>query len=95
VWVFFWLKLEKITKSIAFLKNVKGKARQLRLSAIAVTCSISLMSLVGAVQAEPLGWPEKEELKFGFIKLTDMAPLAVAYEKGYFEAEGLYVILAA
>ena len=28
---------------------------------------------------------EKDELKFGFIKLTDMAPLAIAYEKGYFE----------
>ena len=27
---------------------------------------------------------EKEELKFGFIKFTDMAPLAIAYEKGYF-----------
>lgn len=40
-------------------------------------------------------WPEKEELKFGFIKLTDMAPLAVAYEKGYFEDEGLYVTLEA
>ena len=25
---------------------------------------------------------EKDELKFGFIKLTDMAPLAVAYENG-------------
>tara|TARA_R110002072_G_scaffold6364_4_gene37540 strand:- start:30398 stop:31780 length:1383 start_codon:yes stop_codon:yes gene_type:complete len=36
---------------------------------------------------------EKEELKFGFIKLTDMAPLAIAYEKGYFEDEGLYVTL--
>lgn len=36
---------------------------------------------------------EKEELKFGFIKLTDMAPLAVAYEKGFFEDEGLYVTL--
>ncbi len=38
---------------------------------------------------------EKEELKFGFIKLTDMAPLAVAYEKGFFEDEGLYVTLEA
>ena len=38
---------------------------------------------------------EKEDLKFGFIKLTDMAPLAVAYEKGYFEDEGLYVNLEA
>ncbi|MDX1602128.1 MAG: serine hydrolase, partial [Salinimicrobium sediminis] len=32
---------------------------------------------------------EKEDLKFGFIKLTDMAPLAIAYEKGFFEEEGL------
>jgi nitrate/nitrite transport system substrate-binding protein len=39
--------------------------------------------------------PEKAELKLGFIKLTDMAPLAIAYEKGYFEEEGLYVTLEA
>ena len=39
--------------------------------------------------------PEKEELKLGFIKLTDMAPLAIAYEKGFFEDEGLYVTLEA
>lgn len=38
---------------------------------------------------------EKDELKFGFIKLTDMAPLAIAYEKGYFEDEGLFVTLEA
>ncbi|MCG6902611.1 MAG: ABC transporter substrate-binding protein [Rhodobacter sp.] len=38
---------------------------------------------------------EKDELKFGFIKLTDMAPLAIAYENGYFEDEGLYVTLEA
>lgn len=38
---------------------------------------------------------EKEELKFGFIKLTDMAPLAVAKELGYFEEEGLFVTLEA
>jgi len=36
---------------------------------------------------------EKDELKFGFIKLTDMAPLAVAYELGFFEDEGLFVTL--
>ncbi len=47
-----------------------------------------------AAHAE-LGEPEKDELKFGFIKLTDMAPLAVAYERGYFEDEGLYVTLEA
>ncbi|WP_373635700.1 CmpA/NrtA family ABC transporter substrate-binding protein [Yoonia sp. SS1-5] len=38
---------------------------------------------------------EKEDLTFGFIKLTDMAPLAVAYENGYFEDEGLFVTLEA
>ena len=38
---------------------------------------------------------EKDELTFGFIKLTDMAPLAVAYENGYFEEEGLFVTLEA
>lgn len=36
---------------------------------------------------------EKDELKLGFIKLTDMAPLAIAYEKGFFEDEGLFVTL--
>lgn len=39
--------------------------------------------------------PEKEDLKFGFIKLTDMAPLAIAAEKGFFEDEGLFVELEA
>ncbi|MEO0390475.1 MAG: CmpA/NrtA family ABC transporter substrate-binding protein [Pseudomonadota bacterium] len=38
---------------------------------------------------------EVDELTFGFIKLTDMAPLAVAYENGYFEDEGLFVSLEA
>jgi nitrate/nitrite transport system substrate-binding protein len=47
---------------------------------------------VAAAGAEPLEL-ERDELKFGFIKLTDMAPLAVAYERGYFEDEGLYVTL--
>lgn len=47
---------------------------------------------IASVQAVEL---EKEELKIGFIKLTDMAPLAIAYEKGYFEDEGLYVTLEA
>jgi nitrate/nitrite transport system substrate-binding protein len=38
---------------------------------------------------------EKEEIKLGFIKLTDCAPLIVAREKGFFEAEGLFVTLEA
>lgn len=61
----------------------------LKVSAI----SLSVFTTV-SVKAE-LGEPEIEDLKFGFIKLTDMAPLAVAYEKGFFEDEGLYVTLEA
>ena len=38
---------------------------------------------------------EKESLKLGFIKLTDMAPLAVAFEKGFFDEEGLSVQIEA
>ncbi|WP_371871508.1 CmpA/NrtA family ABC transporter substrate-binding protein [Pseudovibrio japonicus] len=49
-------------------------------------------SLMSPAQAEMLD-VEKDELKLGFIKLTDMAPLAVAYELGYFEEEGLFVTL--
>jgi nitrate/nitrite transport system substrate-binding protein len=48
--------------------------------------------VVGGIHAEPLAL-EQDELKFGFIKLTDMAPLAIAYELGFFEDEGLYVTL--
>ncbi|WP_391575304.1 CmpA/NrtA family ABC transporter substrate-binding protein [Aureliella helgolandensis] len=38
---------------------------------------------------------EKSTLKFGFIKLTDCAPLVIAKEKGYFEEEGLNVEIEA
>ena len=55
-----------------------------------LSSSIFLSPAIAAV-----GEPEKEDLKFGFIKLTDMAPLAIAYEKGFFEDEGLYVTLEA
>ena len=46
------------------------------------------------VHAETVGI-EKDELTLGFIKLTDMAPLAIAKEKGFFEDEGLFVTLEA
>ncbi|RVU84281.1 nitrate ABC transporter substrate-binding protein [Leucothrix sargassi] len=65
------------------------------LTALAVSVAIGA-SVFGANAAyAEVGEPEKEELKFGFIKLTDMAPLAIAYEKGFFEDEGLYVTLEA
>jgi nitrate/nitrite transport system substrate-binding protein len=53
---------------------------------------IVVAGVAAPAQAEMLDL-EKDELKFGFIKLTDMAPLAIAYEKGYFEDEGLFVTL--
>ena len=54
-----------------------------------------LLGTAAALPAGAAGEAEKPVLKFGFIKLTDMAPLAVAYEKGYFEDEGLFVTLEA
>lgn len=59
--------------------------------ALGVTTTLAITAFSSA-QAEMLD-VEKDELKFGFIKLTDMAPLAIAYEKGYFEDEGLFVTL--
>ncbi|MBA4041657.1 MAG: nitrate ABC transporter substrate-binding protein, partial [Sphingobium sp.] len=48
----------------------------------------------GAVVAAAAdGAIEKPNLTLGFIKLTDMAPLAIAKEKGFFAAEGLNVTL--
>ncbi|MDG1581890.1 CmpA/NrtA family ABC transporter substrate-binding protein [Pseudomonas sp. GOM6] len=61
----------------------------------AALLALSPLSIQMALAAGPETEPEKEELKLGFIKLTDMAPLAIAYEKGYFEDEGLFVTLEA
>jgi len=73
-----------------------SKKRKLFVKRVVFAVSMAIGLSLGAspVLAE-VGEPEKEDLKFGFIKLTDMAPLAVAYEKGYFEDEGLYVTLEA
>ena len=65
--------------TLAIKRIVKGAA-----------LGVSIFS-AGALAVEP----EKDELKFGFIKLTDMAPLAIAAEKGFFEDEGLFVELEA
>ena len=57
-----------------------------------VLATSSLLATTASAQMLDL---EKEDLTLGFIKLTDMAPLAVAYELGYFEDEGLFVTLEA
>lgn len=56
--------------------------------AVSIACATS-------ASAQEIGFPEKEELTLGFVKLTDMAPIAIAYERGYFEDEGLYVTVEA
>ena len=71
---------------------LKNECKKLCRTVIAGLC-ISGVLLTSSLQAAELGYPEKEELKFGFIKLTDMAPIAIAYEKGFFEDEGLYVTI--
>lgn len=60
-----------------------------RISALLISSALGLPAF-----AETPGI-EKDELTLGFIKLTDMAPLAIAREKGFFEDEGLYVTLEA
>ncbi|MDW3196008.1 MAG: CmpA/NrtA family ABC transporter substrate-binding protein [Cytophagales bacterium] len=55
----------------------------------------STSSTASEETAEPSLDIEKPQLTFGFIKLTDMAPLAIAKELGYFEEEGLYVTIEA
>ncbi len=70
-----------------------SKCRQQRLIGVALGAALSV-GVIASSHAEELEL-EKEDLTFGFIKLTDMAPLAIAYEKGYFEDEGLFVTLEA
>lgn len=69
----------------AFTKAIKK-------SFLAVSIGAALTSYSAIAEVGPA---EKDELTFGFIKLTDMAPLAIAYEQGYFEDEGLYVTIQA
>ncbi|MEZ5708544.1 MAG: CmpA/NrtA family ABC transporter substrate-binding protein [Blastomonas sp.] len=67
----------------------------------AVLASVALIGCGGkaddggekVVAAAVDGQVEKPNLKLGFIKLTDMAPLAIAKEKGFFAEEGLNVTL--
>jgi nitrate/nitrite transport system substrate-binding protein len=75
-----------MTKRITALAT----GRRALLAAAVATLSLQFTGL--GARAEMLA-VEKDELKLGFIKLTDMAPLAIAKEMGFFEDEGLYVTL--
>jgi len=84
----------KTKNTNAFTKKSNTLSNIIR-ATIKVTVGVTAaFALVVSAQAAT-GKPEKENLKFGFIKLTDMAPLAVALENGYFEDEGLSVELEA
>lgn len=86
-------------------KIINVNIKNLLLTAGLVVASFLLDSCGGqssastdtSAQDQPVveGEIEKPELVLGFIKLTDMAPLAIAKEKGFFEEEGLYVRLEA
>ena len=66
--------------------------RHLLASAAPVAIAVAALTAGASAIAAPLD-VEKDQLKLGFIKLTDMAPLAIAAEKGFFEDEGLSVTL--
>ena len=70
-----------------YLSKQPGRRKFIKSTVMTLGLSASLaMGLLGSANVNAaVGEPEKEELKFGFIKLTDMAPLAIAKEKGFFE----------
>ena len=88
------MKNPRISSLEKNLKTTTSIQRRTFLAGFGAAATLSAASILSPrkARAEILDI-EKDELKFGFIKLTDMAPLAIAYEKGYFEDEGLFVTL--
>lgn len=83
--------------TLHFLRITRRLATAALLTATMVGCgdkAATPEAVTPATASTPLAL-EKSEIKLGFIKLTDMVPLAIAYEKGYFEDEGLFVTLEA
>jgi nitrate/nitrite transport system substrate-binding protein len=67
-----------------------------RLRALIATAGLLAAASLPAVTAQAAAARiESPDLKLGFIKLTDCAPLVIALEKGFFEDEGLFVTLEA
>ncbi|MBD3658412.1 MAG: ABC transporter substrate-binding protein [Marinobacter sp.] len=71
--------------------NLLG-SRLRQLLGLALMVSLWTTTLTARADLSPA---EKPDLRLGFIKLTDMAPLAVAWEQGFFMDEGLFVELEA
>lgn len=71
------------------MRKLLGSAVGLALIASLAACGGGTDAPTAAVKSDL----EKPVVKLGFIKLTDMAPLAIAKEKGFFAEEGLTVQL--
>ena len=80
-----------MNKTTRTMNKFSRLLRPLAKTTLAIATAFSLLTTAHA----ETGPAEKTSLKFGFIKLTDMIPLAVAYENGYFDDEGLSVELEA
>lgn len=98
--------LARALRPITLTRRVRLGGRLQSLRAVPPCFRWRIRAATGAVILSQFGWMttplrgelltvEKDELKFGFIKLTDCAPLVIAKEKFYFEDEGLYVTLEA
>jgi len=79
------------------MRNLLNLLTGVMLAAILTSCGGDTASTASSTSTAPAASAliEKPQLTFGFIKLTDMAPLAIAKELGYFEDEGLYVSVEA
>lgn len=81
------------TSGFAATRVSRRRFLQAATGTAAIVAGVPGLSLRRAWGAPAL--PEKPDLKLGFIKLTDCAPLVIAKERRYFEDEGLYVTLEA
>lgn len=81
------------------MSRVRGNGFTRRAAVVALMAGVALAGCgsksdtPGEAARVAAGGVEKPALKLGFIKLTDMAPLAIAKEKGFFAEEGLNVTL--
>ena len=89
------MRVPEISNANKYFSFTFGRLRKAIHSVAHTTIGLVAVFTLATSAVAATGKPEKENLKFGFIKLTDMVPLAIAAENGYFEDEGLTVELEA
>ncbi|RMF45075.1 MAG: nitrate ABC transporter substrate-binding protein [Planctomycetota bacterium] len=94
---FHWLLLALTLGALGGCGSDRVTLEELREAAATIELAPSDMEPLIAELARGGERPtlEKSTVKLGFIKLTDCAPLVIAKEKGFFDAEGLNVELEA